>query len=227
MRKTKQKQLLPEVIIRPTSSVSEQYRTISANISFSMKDKKFKTILVTSPEASAGKSTTITNVAAILAAQGKKVLLLDCDLRKPSIHRKLNIPNNKGLSNIIANDVPIDECIQIKDQIPNLSIITSGPIPTNPSNLITSDKMDVIIKELKDSELFDIIMIDTPPTLVVSDSQTLASKIDASVIITKYNQTKKEELNLTIKALSNVKSNILGCIINEQPVSEHDYYYGA
>ncbi len=227
MRKTKQKQLLPEVIIRPTSSVSEQYRTISANISFSMKDKKFKTILVTSPEASAGKSTTITNVAAILASQGKKVLLLDCDLRKPSIHRKLNIPNNKGLSNIIANDVPIDECIQIKDQIPNLSIITSGPIPTNPSNLITSDKMDVIIKELKDSELFDIIMIDTPPTLVVSDSQTLASKVDASVIITKYNQTKKEELNLTIKALSNVKSNILGCIINEQPVSEHDYYYGA
>ncbi len=227
MRKTKQKQLLPEVIIRPTSSVSEQYRTISANISFSMKDKKFKTILVTSPEASAGKSTTITNVAAILAAQGKKVLLLDCDLRKPSIHRKLNIPNNNGLSNIIANDVPIDECIQIKDQIPNLSIITSGPIPTNPSNLITSDKMDVIIKELKDSELFDIIMIDTPPTLVVSDSQTLASKVDASVIITKYNQTKKEELNLTIKALSNVKSNILGCIINEQPVSEHDYYYGA
>lgn len=227
MRKTKQKQLLPEVIIRPTSSVSEQYRTISANISFSMKDKKFKTILVTSPEASAGKSTTITNVAAILAAQGKKVLLLDCDLRKPSIHRKLNIPNNKGLSNIIANDVPIDECIQIKDQIPNLSIITSGPIPTNPSNLITSDKMDVIIKELKDSELFDIIMIDTPPTLIVSDSQTLASKVDASVIITKYNQTKKEELNLTIKALSNVKSNILGCIINEQPVSEHDYYYGA
>lgn len=227
MRKTKQKQLLPEVIIRPTSSVSEQYRTISANISFSMKDKKFKTILVTSPEASAGKSTTITNVAAILAAQGKKVLLLDCDLRKPSIHRKLNIPNNKGLSNIIANDVPIDECIQIKDQIPNLSIITSGPIPTNPSNLITSDKMDVIIKELKDSELFDIIMIDTPPTLVVSDSQTLASKVDASVIITKYNQTKKEELNLTIKALSNVKSNILGCIINEQPISEHDYYYGA
>lgn len=227
MRKTKQKQLLPEVIIRPTSSASEQYRTISANISFSMKDKKFKTILVTSPEASAGKSTTITNVAAILASQGKKVLLLDCDLRKPSIHRKLNIPNNKGLSNIIANDVPIDECIQIKDQIPNLSIITSGPIPTNPSNLITSDKMDVIIKELKDSELFDIIMIDTPPTLVVSDSQTLASKVDASVIITKYNQTKKEELNLTIKALSNVKSNILGCIINEQPVSEHDYYYGA
>lgn len=227
MRKTKQKQLLPEVIIRPTSSVSEQYRTISANISFSMKDKKFKTILVTSPEASAGKSTTITNVAAILASQGKKVLLLDCDLRKPSIHRKLNIPNNNGLSNIIANDVPIDECIQIKDQIPNLSIITSGPIPTNPSNLITSDKMDVIIKELKDSELFDIIMIDTPPTLVVSDSQTLASKVDASVIITKYNQTKKEELNLTIKALSNVKSNILGCIINEQPVSEHDYYYGA
>lgn len=227
MRKTKQKQLLPEVIIRPTSSVSEQYRTISANISFSMKDKKFKTILVTSPEASAGKSTTITNVAAILAAQGKKVLLLDCDLRKPSIHRKLNIPNNNGLSNIIANDVPIDECIQIKDQIPNLSIITSGPIPTNPSNIITSDKMDVIIKELKDSELFDIIMIDTPPTLVVSDSQTLASKVDASVIITKYNQTKKEELNLTIKALSNVKSNILGCIINEQPVSEDDYYYGA
>lgn len=217
---------IPEVVSHPTSTASEQYRTIATNLDFLMKDKRLKTIIITSPEAGAGKTTSLVNIATILSQSGKSVLVIDCDLRKPTVHKRFNLSNTKGLVNIIVNDDKQKECIQSIDALSGLSILTSGPIPPNPSEIINSQGMKKFINNVRKSSLYDVILIDTPPALVVNDSKSLSTFTDGVIIVSRYNQTKKIDIQKTANELNKVDANVLGVIINDLPEAEHDYYYG-
>lgn len=217
---------IPEVVSHPTSTPSEQYRTIATNLDFLMKDQQLKTVIITSPEAGAGKTTSLVNIATVLSQTGKSVLVIDCDLRKPTVHKRFNLPNAKGLVNIIVDDAQQKECIQSIDALSGLSIVTSGPIPPHPSEIIHSHGMKNFIKNVRESNLYDVILIDTPPALVVNDSKSLSTLTDGVIIVSRYNQTKKIDIQKTANELNKVNANVLGVIINDLPETEHDYYYG-
>ena len=143
----------------PKSPISEQYRTIRTNIQFSSFQKEMKSIMVTSPDSSEGKSTTAANLAIVFAQQGKKVLLVDADLRKPTIHYMFNVPNTVGLTNMLVNQVDLAQVIfSTEDRY--LHILPSGPIPPNPSELLASDAMQSAIEEMQ--KKYDVVLLDTP-----------------------------------------------------------------
>lgn len=227
MRKLKNKlTTIPEVVAHPTSSTSEQYRTIATNLEFMIKDKNLKTLIITSPEAGAGKTTTLVNIATIMSQNEKSVLFIDCDLRKPTAHRRFNLSNTKGLVNIIVNDMDINDCVQSIEALNGLSILTCGPIPPNPSEIINSYGMKHFLDSITTNEDYDIILIDTPPALIVNDAKSLSVVSDGTIIVSRYNQTKKADIQETVKDLERINANILGVIINDLPKTEHDYYYG-
>ena len=160
----------------PKSPVSEAYRMIRTNLEYTNIDKKNKTILFTSSKTKEGKSTTIVNLALTIANNNKKVILIDCDLRKPRIHKLFKLSNNKGVSSIIIKQDIFNEVIQPISEVPGLHILTSGPIPPMPSELISSERMNNLLQNLK--EHFDYILIDAPPLLSVTDETILSRSVD-------------------------------------------------
>jgi polysaccharide biosynthesis transport protein len=207
----------------PKSNAAEAYRTLRTNIQFSSLDKDIKTLVVTSTKPGEGKSTIISNMAITMAQSGKKVLLLDCDLRKPSIHKKFTLSNSKGLTNVLLKDKKFEDCINATD-VDNLHVVTSGPVPPNPSELLGSNKFKLLLKHL--STIYDVVLIDTPPVLIVTDSQILSSICDGTVILTCHGETEKEALIEGKSLLQKVNSNILGVVLNKVPEGGKGYYYG-
>lgn len=209
---------------KPLSLVSEHYKSLRTNIQFSMIDKKSCIISVTSCAPSEGKSTVISNTAVTVAQSGKKVLLIDCDLRKPVIHKKFGLPNKRGLTNYLLGEFSIDEVIQTTD-VEKLSIITCGEIPPNPSEILTSQKYYDLIDSLKAK--YDYIFIDAPPILVVTDAQIIASKVDGMLLVAEYGSTEKKVLEKAKECLDRVEGKCIGVIINQIPLKEMGYYgYG-
>ncbi|WP_420490703.1 CpsD/CapB family tyrosine-protein kinase [Neobacillus drentensis] len=206
---------------KPKSPITEQYRLIRNNLNFASVDKEIKTITVTSPEPSDGKTTTSANLAIVLAQQGKMVLLVDADLRKPSVHYAFNVSNIDGLTSVLTKDISLVEAIS-KTNIPNLDILTSGRIPPNPSELLDSKTMEIIMEELK--ELYDFIIFDTPPILRVTDSQIMANKCDGVVLVVASGKTKKDRGMKAKELLEKANSQLLGVVVNG--VRTKGEYYG-
>ncbi|MFC4652171.1 polysaccharide biosynthesis tyrosine autokinase [Lactococcus nasutitermitis] len=213
--------------INPLSPISEQYRTLRTNIEFIMADKGLKTLSITSANAGAGKSTTTGNLAITFAQQGKKVLLIDGDLRKPVVHQVFKVRNFTGLTNVLARQVDLNSAIQRTRMNENLFVLASGPIPPNPSELLGSLTMRELLKDV--TQKFDIVLIDTPPLMSVTDAQLLSQITDGVLVVAHANQTKKEELARAKRLLEQVKANILGCILHgvENNDTSQYYYYGA
>ncbi|MBU5210427.1 CpsD/CapB family tyrosine-protein kinase [Heyndrickxia oleronia] len=205
----------------PYLPITEQYRLIRTNILFSSVDKEIKTILITSPDPAEGKSTTSANLAIVLAQQGKNVLLVDADLRKASVHYSFNISNMNGLTNILTRMTTTSETIS-KTHIPNLEVLPSGPIPPNPSELLNSEAMEKVMKELK--HRFDYIIFDTPPVLAVTDSQVLANKCDGVVMVVASGKTRKDRALQSKELLIKAKSQLLGVIVNGVESTKMEYY---
>lgn len=208
----------------PKSYISEQYRTIRTNIEFSSVDKELKTIVVTSSGPEEGKSTTVANLAVVFAQQGKKVLLIDSDLRKPTVHDTFQVINSKGLTNILSRQSTLEEVVKVSAE-ENLSILTSGPIPPNPAELLSSKAMEELVNEVK--ETYDMVFFDSPPLLAVTDGQILASKCDGTILVI---SSEKTEIAQAIKAkdlLNSVNSHLLGAILNHKKMKKTDYYYGG
>ncbi|MEH7249107.1 CpsD/CapB family tyrosine-protein kinase [Neobacillus niacini] len=205
----------------PKSAISEQYRQIRTNILFSSVDKEVKSIVVTSAEPSDGKSTTAANLAIVLAQQGKQVLLVDTDLRKPSVHYTFNVSNMDGLTSVLTKEISLDKAIT-KTKVPNLDILTSGPIPPNPSELLDSKSMETILEQLKDR--FEYVVLDSPPILVVTDSQILAKKCDGVVLVVASGKTHKESALQAKELLENARSNIFGVVLNAVESVKNRYY---
>jgi len=209
---------------KPKSSTSEQYRTIRTNIEFSIVDTTLTTLSCTSAIPEEGKTTTISNLAVTIAQQGQKVLLVDADLRKPTIHQIIGLKKNQfGLTSLITKTAKPDQAISKSPEIPNLSILPSGPIPPNPSELLSSNKMEELISDF--SEKYDMVLFDTPPILAVTDAQILSSHCDGVVLVIRSRRTEKKDLIKAKELLDRTKCNILGTIFNDVDQKDAYYYY--
>ncbi|RYL93940.1 CpsD/CapB family tyrosine-protein kinase [Sporolactobacillus sp. THM19-2] len=222
---SKQRHLI--TFYKPKSTTAEQYRTIRTNIDFSHVDSDLKTIMFTSAGPGEGKSTTAANVATVMAQQGKRVLLIDADMRKPTMHYTFRLINTQGLTTLLTKRTTFDETIQ-KTEVENLYVLTSGPIPPNPAELLSSVVMDSFIKHAL--TLFDTVIIDTPPVLAVTDAQILANLCDGTVLVVRSGETEKEAALKAKDLLSKAKAKVLGVVLNGKPISKSDshyyYYYG-
>lgn len=210
---------------QPQSYITEQYRLLKNNIQFSSVDKEIKTIVVTSPEPADGKTTTSANLSIVLAQQGKRVILVDSDLRKPSVHYSFNISNLHGLTNVLTREISLENAI-LKTHIHNLEVLTSGPIPPNPSELLESKAMELLIYQLHSG--FDYVVFDTPPILAVSDSQILANKCEGVIMVVSSGKTRKDAALKSKNILLQANARLIGVVMNgiEQKRREDYYQYG-
>jgi len=208
--------------LSPKDPVAEQYRTIRTNIQFSNADREIKTLVLTSSGSAEGKSTTSSNLAAVYAQQGLKVLLIDADLRKPTAHYTFRLENHAGLTNVLTRQSTLGQAVQ-ETEVRDLYVLTSGPIPPNPSELLASNQMETLLKEMK--QQFDIIIFDTPPILAVSDAQILANQVDASILVVSSGKTDRAAALKAKELLINAKSKLLGAVLNNRKIYGGNYYY--
>ncbi|MGW6301706.1 CpsD/CapB family tyrosine-protein kinase [Peribacillus butanolivorans] len=209
-------------LTNPKSPITEQYRIIRTNIQFSSVDKEIKTIVVTSAEPNDGKSTTAANLAIVLAQEEKKVLLVDADLRKPSIHYAFNLSNIHGLTSVLTKKMDLRKTI-LNSNVLNLDILTSGPIPPNPSELLNSKAMETAINGLKG--IYDYIIFDTPPVLLVTDSQIVANKCDGVIMVVASGKTNKQSAVKAKELLEKANTALLGVVLNGMESDTSNYYY--
>lgn len=205
----------------PKSISAEAYRSLRTSIKFSSVDKPIKTIVVTSSIPGEGKSTISGNLAITLSQSGARVLLIDCDLRKPSIHKKFRVLNDLGLTDILVDKCSLKDVIKKIDEY--LFMITAGTIPPNPSEIVGSNSMEDLIKELSLS--FDYIVMDTPPVIPVTDPLLLAAKSDATIIVVRARKTKEKIIRQAYDELIKVNSNIIGSILNDSETKTNNSYY--
>ncbi|MFU7515543.1 CpsD/CapB family tyrosine-protein kinase [Clostridium sp. HCS.1] len=205
----------------PKSIAAESYRTLRTNIQYSSFDKEYRVIVVTSSEPGEGKSTTSGNLALCMAQGDKKVILIDCDLRKPSLHKKFKVSNLVGLSDVIIGKSDLATAMHRYNK--NLVLLTSGKIPPNPSEMLSSKAMENLLESLKDT--FDYIILDTPPVQAVTDSQILSTKSDGTILVVRAERTKKDSVENAVNLLKKVNANIIGTVLNGIDVSRNKYYY--
>jgi len=206
----------------PKDPVAEQYRTIRTNIQFSGADQDIKSLILTSSGTAEGKSTTASNLAAVYAQQGLKVLLIDADLRKPTVHYTFRLENHAGLTNVLTRQSTLGQAVQ-ETEVRDLYVLTSGPIPPNPSELLASHQMEELLKEMK--QQFDMVIFDTPPILAVADAQILANQVDASILVVSSGKTEKEAALKAKELLVHAKSKLLGAVLNNRKADSGNYYY--
>ncbi|MGM9966186.1 CpsD/CapB family tyrosine-protein kinase [Rummeliibacillus sp. TYF005] len=204
------------------SIISEQFRTIRSNITFSAPREDLKTLLVTSSLSSEGKSTNVANLGVVFAQEGKKVLLVDADMRRPTLHHTFRLSNREGLSSILIKHQTIQEAVQ-ETSIVGLDVITSGPLPPNPSELLASQTMDTFISIV--TQEYDLVIFDSPPLLPVTDARILSNKCNATLLIVNRNKTKKADILKSRAALENSQAKILGIVLNNSAMPHKHHYY--
>lgn len=208
--------------MKPKSPIAEQYRTIRTNIQFSSPDNDLRAIVVTSTGAGEGKSTTAANLAVVLAQQGKKVLIVDADLRKPTTHYTFGKTNIVGLTNLLTKQSDLAN-VTFETDVENLYLIASGPIPPNPAELLASSGMTGLIDDIVSQ--YDIVIFDTPPVLAVTDAQILANKCDGVVLVVASGKTEKDSAIKAKELLISAKAKLLGVVLNRKEMKQNDYYY--
>lgn len=209
----------------PSSLISEQFKTLRTNIQFAMVDKKMKSLVITSAVPNVGKSTISSNLAVTFALQGLKVLLVDTDLRRPTVHKIFSMPNLTGLTNLLtAPEASIHDYIA-QSHAEGLFILSSGPVPPNPAELLGSKRMRQIQEELENA--FDLVIFDTPPLLGFTDGQVMAANTDGTIFVAHHSVSKKENMLKVNEIFKMVNANVLGVVYNQVPVNENttSYYY--
>ena len=207
----------------PKSIIAEEFRTIRTNIDFAQVDRDIKSIVVSSSIPAEGKSTVSANLAIAMGAMDKNVLIVDADMRKPTLHRTFTLSNERGLTTLLANpDIHFNEVVMKSNDL-KLYLLPSGPIPPNPSELLASSRMTKLMHEL--GEYFDLIIYDAPPITSVTDPQILASKVDGVVLVVRQSYVKKDEVRKSKEILDNVDANILGYVMNGKEREGDSGYY--
>ncbi|MFZ5986469.1 MAG: polysaccharide biosynthesis tyrosine autokinase [Bacillota bacterium] len=207
----------------PKAPATEAFRELRTNLHYASIDKEIKTIVVTSPSMSDGKSVTAVNLAVTLARGGKKVLLMDADLRKPKVHLYFGIKNNEGLTNILTDTKDsVKIKVSEKSDIPNLYILTSGPTPPNPYEMLSSNKMQRLMEQLKGE--YDVIIIDTPPVGQVTDAAILAGITDGTMLVVASSESRIDMAKRAKKALESVSAHIIGVVLTKLDIGRASYY---
>lgn len=204
------------------SPVAEAYRTIRTNIQFSQTERALKSIVLTSATPNEGKSTTISNLAVVMAQAGHKVVVMDCDFRNPTQHKLFKL-HNKGLSNSIATGSDVMEVMQ-ESGIENLCVLTSGPVAPNPSELLASERMNAVLEKLK--EQFDYVLVDAPPIMPVTDAAVIAGKVDGVILLIEAGSVSPNVAKEAKARMEQGGGHILGVVLNKVDVASRHYGYG-
>lgn len=211
-----------QILNKNTNFVTQEaYKQLRTNIRFCIRDQKCKKFCLTSATAGEGKSITLLNLAISIAQTGKKVLLIDADLRRPAIARLLVEKASPGLSEVLVSDATPDEAIRV-GVYPNLDILFSGEIPPNPSEILSSENMQQLIET--SAEKYDYILVDTPPVNVVTDACVIANLLDGVLLLARQNRAKKDGVRQAINNLQLTGANVLGYILNGVTVDDSKYY---
>lgn len=210
---------------QPKSPIAEQYRTIRTNIEFMAVDREIQVILITSATQGEGKSTTSSNLAVTYAQQGKKVLIVDTDMRRPTVHYTFRVANGLGLSSLLTRQAEKDKAI-LPTKVDNLSILTAGPIPPNPAELLSSRAMEHLVAQLR--EEFDVIIFDAPPLLQVADSRITSKLTDGVVLVVGCTTSDRQRVLKAKEQLELAEAKILGVVLNRRELTDdsaYQYYY--
>lgn len=197
----------------PRSPVSESYRTLRTNLSFSSLDRPLRTLVITSAAPDEGKSTTIANLAVTMAQSGRKTILVDCDMRRPSLHTIFGLSLEPGLTNMLLNEnsaPPLQNT-----EVENLQLLTSGAKPPNPADLLGSNKLDKVIARL--TETADIVLFDAPPVIAVTDAAVLGSKVDGVLLVVQAGKTRRDHAERAKEMLEKANVNIIGVTLTNAP----------
>ena len=209
--------------VRPQSQMAESYRALRTSLLLSNLGAPPKVVLVTSARPQEGKTTTSINTAIVLAQKGTRVLLVDADLRRPSVHKTLGMGPRSGLSNVLTGSATLQQTVTTSPVLPNLFILPAGSPPPNPAELLASSNMRDLLAELR--EQYDHIVIDTPPTLSVTDAVVLSPRADATILVIRSGQTTKQALRRSRDILTQVNAHVAGVLLNAVDLTSPDYYY--
>ncbi|MFY9676038.1 MAG: polysaccharide biosynthesis tyrosine autokinase [Terriglobales bacterium] len=209
--------------VRPQSQMAESYRALRTSLLLSNLGAPPKVVLVTSARPQEGKTTTSINTAIVLAQKGTRVLLIDADLRRPSVHKTLGMGPRSGLSNVLTGSATIQQTVVASPVLPNLFVLPAGSPPPNPAELLASSNMRELLTELR--EQYDHIVIDTPPTLSVTDAVVLSPRADATILVIRSGQTTKQALRRSRDILMQVNAHVAGVLLNAVDLTSPDYYY--
>lgn len=206
------------------SPIAEAFRTVRTNISFSDVDNEIQTVLFTSTKQNEGKSTVIANVAySFSKLENCKVLLMDLDLRNPTVHKMFGVSNTYGLMDHLKNDRPLEKCVHKIEE--NIHVLPTGAMPPNPTEILSSKKMAKFLKDIKTD--YDYIFIDAPPVGVVSDATIISTNVDGVMYVVGANETDLSHAQVAIENLKKAESNIIGSVLNKYEMNQSSYaYYG-
>ena len=212
----------PVTSVGPRTPPSDAYRALRANIHFASVDRPLKKLLITSAMPGEGKSTIAVNLSISISQNERRTILLDCDFRRPNIHKTIGVANRRGLSHLLASqELSLDDSLQ-STAMPNLRVLSIGELPPNPTELLSSEKMQHILQLL--SEQSDMLVVDTPPITAVTDAAVLASRMDGILLIIKPGVTRIHTARQTIEQLRRAKANLLGVVLNAVDTRRDGYY---
>ncbi|MEW5921588.1 MAG: CpsD/CapB family tyrosine-protein kinase [Bacillota bacterium] len=221
-RKPRDKAQIPVALTEPRSPMAESFRTLRTNINYAAVDREIKIILVTSPHMGEGKSTASANLGVVLAQTGQETLLVDCDLRKPMLHKIFALANQKGLTNLLTETLLLEELVQPTQQ-DKLQVLTSGPIPPNPAEMLASRRMANLLDELRSS--YERIIIDTTPIEAVTDAIVLSSQVDGVLLVVDSGRTPIQIARDARDKLARANAHILGIVLNRIKRDSNGYYH--
>lgn len=211
-------------VSNPRSPVAEAFRTLRTNLEFSNLDKSLRTILVTSASPEEGKSTTLANLAVTIAQSGKRVILVDADLRRPTQHQIFGLKSTPGLTDMVRDDALLANPPTQDTGVPNLRVLTSGQQPPNPAEILGSKRLSEILAALLENA--DMVLFDAPPILAVTDAAVLASRVDAVLLVVSAGKTKRENARKAQTQLEKINARVIGAVLNNaQPERGGQYYY--
>ncbi|HEY65999.1 MAG TPA: CpsD/CapB family tyrosine-protein kinase [Caldilineae bacterium] len=208
----------------PRSPVAEAYRSLRTNLEFSSLDHPLHTLLVTSPGPDEGKSTTLANLAVTTAQTGRRVIVVDCDLRRPRQHEIFGVSNGTGLTTMVRDEAALTRPPLQKTQVAGLWVLPSGPLPPNPAELLASQRMSQVIERLMQSA--DLVLFDAPPVIAVTDAAVLASKLDGVLLVINAGSTKRQYALRAKEILERVNARLIGAVLNNVVLDKtlHTYY---
>jgi capsular exopolysaccharide synthesis family protein len=205
------------------SPAAEAYRHLRTSLLLSSAGQPPRTILVTSSQPSEGKTTTAVNTAVMLAQTGVEVLIVDCDLRRPRVHAHFGVGNAPGLTNYLSGESDLESVLQTNEKLPQLKLLTSGPIPPNPAELLGSNEMRKLLSELTDR--FTHVIIDSPPAISFTDASVLSTFVDGVMLVVHGGRSSRAVVRRAKQQLLDVGANIFGIVLNNVKLESQDYYY--